>query len=43
MQDLDIDFDITRLERYLRTHIDACAAPLQLARLEAGSRIPPIA
>ena len=40
MQDLDIDFDITRLERYLRTHIDGCPAPLQLARLEGGQSNP---
>ena len=40
MQDFDLDFDITRLERYLRARIDACAAPLQLARLEGGQSNP---
>ena len=40
MQDFDLDFDIARLERYLRTRIGACAAPLQLARLEGGQSNP---
>ena len=34
------DLDVARLERCLRTHIDGCPAPLQLARLERGQPNP---
>ena len=34
------DLAFARLERYLSTRIDACAAPLQLARLEGGQSNP---